>query len=70
MREQIAFAHTEKGEIMSNISIENIKSLIQEWFAECNSIVDIANLYHEILKEAETQVDYMGEIIIKDGSHG
>ncbi|WP_321024712.1 hypothetical protein [Eisenbergiella porci] len=38
---------------------DDIKSCIQEWFAEALNPVEVAKTYHEIQMEAEKQLEYM-----------
>lgn len=37
-------------------SVDDIKSCIQEWFAEACNCVEVAQTYSEILKETERQL--------------
>lgn len=49
-----------------NISIEDMKSCIQEWFAETYCFEDLAEVYYAIRSEIDKQFVYMAERICKD----
>lgn len=38
---------------------EDYRDLIQEWFAECCSAEEIAELYADLMHEAKFQMQYM-----------
>lgn len=40
-------------------SIDNMKSCIQEWFAEALNPVEVAKTYHEIQQETQKQLEFM-----------
>lgn len=42
-------------------SIDCIQTCIQELFAEANNAVEVAKIYHEVLTEAERQLEHMME---------
>ena len=46
--------------------IESIKTQIQEAFAECYCLDDVARLYYEIRREVEMQLNYMNIQIAKE----
>ena len=45
---------------------ENLKTHIQEQFAECYTLDDVARLYFEIRMECEKQLNYMNLQIAKE----
>lgn len=45
--------------------VEDMRSLIQEWFASCTDVHDVVKLYHEIVRECEIQSEYMCEQLLK-----
>ena len=47
---------------------EDMKSLVQEWFASCTDVHDVVKLYHEIVRECEIQSEYMCEQLLKGGT--
>ena len=49
------------------ISIDDIKSLVQEWFSDCSNYIDVIKLYHEIVRECEIQSEYTCEQLMKGG---
>ena len=51
---------------MANVSIDDMKSCIQEWFAQEYNLVGLTNLYVEIRMEIDRQLQYMTNIIGKD----
>lgn len=48
-----------------NISIEDIKGCIQEWFAETYCLEDLAEVYYTARSEVDKQFVYMAEQIAK-----
>lgn len=46
--------------------IDDMKSCIQEWFAEAMTPVEVARTYHIVAEEAEIQLDYMMKELSKD----
>jgi hypothetical protein len=46
-----------------NISIEDMKSCVQEWFAQAYSFEDLADIFYAIKSEADKQFVYMAEQI-------
>lgn len=51
---------------MSNVSIEDMKSCIQEWFAQEYELVGLTNLYVEVRMEIDKQLLHMTNAIGKD----
>lgn len=51
---------------MANVSIDDMKSCIQEWFAQEYNLVGLTNLYVEVRMEIDRQLQYMTNIIGKD----
>lgn len=45
-------------------NVDDMKSCIQEWFAECTDAVEVAKTYAEIQKETEKQLEFMIEQFI------
>ena len=46
--------------------VDDIKSCIQEWFAETLSPVEVAKTYHVVMEETEIQLDYMMRELTKN----
>ena len=40
-------------------NVEDIRSCIQEWFADAIDCVEVAKTYHEVVLEAESQLYHM-----------
>lgn len=40
-------------------SVDDMRGCIQEWFAEARTCVEVAKTYHEVVEEAEIQLEYM-----------
>lgn len=40
-------------------SVDDMKSMIEEWFADASDCIEVAKTYHEVVWEAEKQLDYM-----------
>lgn len=40
-------------------SVDDIKTCIQEWFADATDCVEVAKVYSEIILEAENQLEIM-----------
>ena len=51
---------------MANVSIEDMKSCIQEWFEQENDLVGLTGLYVEIRMEIDKQLQYMTNWIGKN----
>ena len=51
---------------MANVSIDDMKSCIQEWFAQEYNLVGLTNLYVEVRMEIDRQLQHMTNIIGKD----
>lgn len=49
-----------------NISIEDMKSCIQEWFGEIYCFEDLAEVYYAVRLEVDKQFVYMAEQICKE----
>jgi len=50
----------------TRVSIEDMKSCIQEWFAQEYNLVGLTNLYVEIRMEIDKQLVYMTNAIGKE----
>lgn len=48
-----------------NISLEDMKSCIQEWFAQALSFEDLRDIYNAVRSEADKQFEYMADSIAK-----
>lgn len=48
-----------------NISIEDMKSCIQEWFAQALGFDDLREIYNAVRSEADKQFEYMADSIAK-----
>lgn len=47
-------------------SVDDMKSCIQEWFADASDVVEVAKTYNEVLLETEKQMEYMmGQLVGK-----
>ncbi len=46
-----------------NISTDDMKSCIQEWFAQVYSFEDLRDVYYAVKSEADKQFVYMAENI-------
>lgn len=40
-------------------SVDDMKSCIQEWFSDSLNTTEVAKTYHEVVSEAERQLEYM-----------
>jgi hypothetical protein len=49
-----------------NISTEDMRSCIQEWFAQAYTFEDLANIFYAVKSETDKQFVYMAEQIAKD----
>ena len=49
-----------------NISIEDMKSCIQEWFAQAISFEDLAEIFYAVQSETDKQFVYTAEQICKE----
>ena len=47
-------------------SVDDMKSCIQEWFAEACDCVEVAQTYSELLKETERQLEFMMNVRIRE----
>lgn len=54
-----------RGENMS-ISTEDMKSCIQEWFAQAYNFEDLADIFYAVKSETDRQFVYMAEQISKN----
>ena len=56
---------------MVRIPIEDMKSCIQEWFAQEYNFIGLTNLYVELRMEIDSQLEFMsnsiGRDMVKDG---
>lgn len=48
-----------------NISLEDMKSIIQEWFSQANNLCDLIEIYHTIQDELTIQFKFMAEEIVR-----
>ena len=48
-----------------NISLEDMKSCIQEWFAQALGFDDLREIYNAVRSEADKQFEYMADSIAK-----
>ena len=48
-----------------NISIEDMKSCIQEWFAQALGFDDLRDIYNAVRSEADKQFEYIADSIAK-----
>lgn len=48
--------------------VEDMRSLVQEWFASCEDVNEVIKLYHEIARECEIQGAYMCEQFLRGGT--
>jgi hypothetical protein len=44
---------------------EDCRELIQEWFADCSSVEEVAELYADIKMENQKQMEYMMQTLTK-----
>lgn len=44
---------------MTDISYEDMRSCIQEWFAQAISAADVAETYYEVRNETDKQMRFM-----------
>lgn len=45
---------------------EDCSEIIQEWFADCTTVTEVAELYAEIKMETQKQMEYMMETLTSD----
>jgi hypothetical protein len=50
-----------------NITTDEMRMLIQEWFAQATSFEVLADIYYTVRSEADKQNVYMSLAIAKDG---
>ena len=48
-----------------NISLEDMKSCIQEWFAQALGFEDLREIYNTVRSEADKQFEYIADSIAK-----
>lgn len=48
-----------------NISLEDMKSCIQEWFAQALGFDDLRDIYNVVRSEADKQFEYIADSIAK-----
>lgn len=53
---------------MMNISIEDMKSCVQEWFAQAMNYEELFNIYYSVLSECQKQAVFMADAISKEGT--
>lgn len=51
------------------VSIEDMKSCIQEWFGEIYSFEDLAEVYYAVRSETDKQFVYMAEQICTEANN-
>lgn len=39
--------------------VDDMRNYIQEWFADAGDHIEVAKTYHEVISEAERQLEYM-----------
>lgn len=47
-----------------NISLEDMRSVIQEWFSQTDNLCDLAEIYYTIRDESTTQFEFIAEEIV------
>lgn len=52
---------------MMNITTDEMKMLIQEWFAQATDYEVLADIYYAVRSESDKQMVYMAQTIAKDG---
>lgn len=48
-----------------NISLEDMRSMIQEWFSQADNLCDLAEIYYTLRDESTIQFEFMAEEIIR-----
>lgn len=48
------------------VSIDDMKSVTQEWFGQCDTRQDVARVYAAVLMETERQMDFMMKQELED----
>lgn len=52
---------------MMNITTDEMRLRIQEWFAQAMSYEVLADIYYTVRSESDKQMVYMAQTITKDG---
>lgn len=47
-----------------SISLEDMRSMIQEWFSQADNLCDLAEIYYALRDESTTQFKFIAEEII------
>ena len=47
-----------------DISLEDMRTMIQEWFSQADNLCDLAEIYYTIRDESTTQFEFMAEEIV------
>ena len=47
-----------------NVSLEDMRSMIQEWFSQADNLCDLAEIYYAIRDESTNQFEFMAEEIV------
>lgn len=50
-----------------NITTDEMRMLIQEWFAQAMNYEVLADIYYTVRHESDKQMAYMAQTIAKDG---
>ena len=48
-----------------DISLEDMRSMIQEWFSQADNLCDLAEIYYTIRDESTTQFKFIAEEIVQ-----
>lgn len=48
-----------------NISLEDMRSMIQEWFSQADNLCDLAEIYYTIRDESTIQFEFKAEEIVQ-----
>lgn len=48
-----------------NISLEDMRSMIQEWFSQADNLCDLAEIYYTIRDESTNQFEFIAEEIVQ-----
>jgi len=49
-----------------SITFEEMEQMIQEWMAQALTVKDLAKIYSVIVSEADRQLEYLSEELIKE----
>ena len=48
-----------------DISLEDIRTMIQEWFSQADNLYDLGEIYYPMRDESTTQFEFMAEEIVQ-----